>query len=445
MQLDKAVPKVQTEGTHRATTIEETWNRVTPYLFNAGITRVADITGLDRVGIPVFNAIAPYSNDHISVYSGKGITKRHARVSAVMEAFERHAAALPRTPDAVCSYNQARKRYENVLNPIDINLSINPMYNDELPLSWCWFFDIGVNPPAPTLVPHAITGYLQYSHEMPVFAVSSTNGIASGNTLEEAACHAIYELIERDDWTAADIVSNRISRSVSEGRIGSGSIELGDLLGEKNPSLDMSSVPKEVQTLLGPFFDANIEVEMKDISGPSGVTTIIAVSHEVMGENYSRLHQGFGCSCDPLLACTRALTEVAQSRVVDIQATREDISQPQEDVPRWMRHSQRAAAFRSDGWLMRKTKLKRSFKDLQGFQSFDFTQELKMLQACLNNMGLKRILLRDLTAPSFPMSVVRVVVPGIESWGIDHSKLGTRGANCWRGTMRDLKRLGYFD
>lgn len=441
----KSVPKVQTKGTHRATTIEETWNKVSPYLPNAGITRVADITGLDRVGIPVFNAIAPYSNDHISVYSGKGITRQHAKVSAVMEAFERHAAALPRTPDIICSYNQALKQHESVLNPKEINLGINPMYNDELPLSWCWFYDLETSPPTPTLVPHAATGYLRYSHEMPVFAVSSTNGIASGNTIEEAACHAIYELIERDDWTAADIVSNRIARAVSEGRIGGGSPELGSLLGDENPSLDTSSTPSEVQSLLGLFSDAGIVVEMKDISGSSGVTTIIAIAHEVMGDNYSRLHQGFGCSCDPLIACTRALTEVAQSRAVDIQATREDISQPQEKVPKWMRHSQRAASFRADGWLMGRTKRTRSFKDLHGFNSSDFSQELETLCSCLKKMGLRKALLCDLSAPSFPMSVVRVVVPGIESWGIDHSKLGTRGADIWRKTMKGLQTRGYLE
>jgi len=41
----------------------------------AGITRVADITNLDRIGIPVFSSIRPMADrGAVSVYNGKGAT-----------------------------------------------------------------------------------------------------------------------------------------------------------------------------------------------------------------------------------------------------------------------------------------------------------------------------------------------------------------------------------
>ena len=45
--------------THRAMAPEETIKNVEPKLRTAGVTRVAEITHLDRVGIPVYSAIRP--------------------------------------------------------------------------------------------------------------------------------------------------------------------------------------------------------------------------------------------------------------------------------------------------------------------------------------------------------------------------------------------------
>ena len=72
----------------RAIPPEETWRRVEPLLRQHGITRLARLTGLDRIGIPVWNAVAPNARS-IVINQGKGITDIDARVSAAMEALER--------------------------------------------------------------------------------------------------------------------------------------------------------------------------------------------------------------------------------------------------------------------------------------------------------------------------------------------------------------------
>ena len=73
--------------THRVMPPAETLERIKSVIPEVGITRVADISGLDRVGLPVFSAIRPSAADGaISVYAGKGITESEARVSVIMEA-----------------------------------------------------------------------------------------------------------------------------------------------------------------------------------------------------------------------------------------------------------------------------------------------------------------------------------------------------------------------
>src|SRR5690349_18348643 len=74
-------------GTHRSVDPTETFDKISSLLGTFGITRVADITGLDTIGIPVAVAIRPGSRSNITS-QGKGLSKAAAKVSAVMESIE---------------------------------------------------------------------------------------------------------------------------------------------------------------------------------------------------------------------------------------------------------------------------------------------------------------------------------------------------------------------
>ena len=91
----KEVPVKYFGCTHRAIAPEETIKNVESKLRVAGVTRVAEITHLDRVGIPVYSAIRPGAAEGaVSIYAGKGATKPQAKASAMMESFERYSAEL---------------------------------------------------------------------------------------------------------------------------------------------------------------------------------------------------------------------------------------------------------------------------------------------------------------------------------------------------------------
>ncbi len=66
---------------------DETVNRLRPHFPRLGIVRMAEVTGLDRIGIPVWMAVRPNSRT-LAVSQGKGVSAAHARASAVMEAAE---------------------------------------------------------------------------------------------------------------------------------------------------------------------------------------------------------------------------------------------------------------------------------------------------------------------------------------------------------------------
>mgnify|MGYP006874722407 CR=1 FL=1 len=71
------------KGTHRVKDPKETIEINEKKLRTAGITRLTDITDLDRVKIPVFSAIRPTAQSgSVSVYAGKGATREQAKASA---------------------------------------------------------------------------------------------------------------------------------------------------------------------------------------------------------------------------------------------------------------------------------------------------------------------------------------------------------------------------
>src|SRR5882724_3967893 len=81
-------------GTHRTVSPAETLARVTPLLPAMGITRVANVTGLDRIGVPVAMVYRPNARS-IAVSPGKGLTLDAARCSGVMESIEGWHAERP--------------------------------------------------------------------------------------------------------------------------------------------------------------------------------------------------------------------------------------------------------------------------------------------------------------------------------------------------------------
>lgn len=101
------MPKAQQKGyvldTHRLCDPAQTLEAVKPHLAGMGITRIANLTGLDRVGLPTVMVARPNSRS-VAVALGKGLTLEAAQASGVMEAVETwHAERITR-PLRVASY-----------------------------------------------------------------------------------------------------------------------------------------------------------------------------------------------------------------------------------------------------------------------------------------------------------------------------------------------------
>jgi thioglycine synthase len=388
-------PKRMTSDRERAVEPEETLARVEPKMKVAGITRVADITDLDRVGIPVFSAIRPSAESGaISVYNGKGITKVEAKVSALMEAFERYSAE-------VRGYNIVRKGVQefrmehNAVDPIDLILTPASVYH--LPKqSVGWVKGIDLNDMGEIWVPASSVFHPYVSkHDLALFR-TSTNGLASGNNYEEAVLHGLCEVIERDAWSLAE-GRRRIRNDVA--------------------------IPESglVRELVEKFTSKGIEIHLKNLTSDIGVPTIAAAADDVVMQDPALLTLGLGTHLDPRVAAIKALLEVAQSRLTQIHGAREDTVRGEHTRKLGYERMKRINKM----WLAEEG-TPHELDDILGTENDDIFDDLQVVRSRLNSRGLKSTVLVDLTRRELGIPVVRVIVPGLEVFAIDEDRVGAR-------------------
>jgi len=286
-----------------ATTLENTKAQIK----KIGVTRIADITNLDRLGIPIFSAIRPSAAPGaISIYSGKGSTDQRARISAMMESFERCLAERPgvnanieggiSAPALVDSYASAIENY-SVLDPNALLLS-QPFTPSSL-MEWVGTYDL-MNGEETFISANAVYHPYDAPGQCQKLFLSNTNGLASGNVLEEAILHGMLEVIERDAISTAQFTRN---------------------LGKE---IVLTEEDGYLYELAQKFKDAEVELKVWLVPTDTGIPTVIAATDDVKLKDPALLVMGAGSHLKPEIAVARAITEAAQSRVVQSQGARED-------------------------------------------------------------------------------------------------------------------------
>jgi ribosomal protein S12 methylthiotransferase accessory factor len=406
-----------------------TLRRIRPLAHKAGVTRLADITGLDRVGIATWSAVVPKSRDLLSVYNGKGATATDAACGALMEAIERHSALEYRPACTIGSFAKLRKKHR-LLDPRTITVQPDSEYTGRTPLSWVAGHDLISH--ETVLVPAKAAGYLLGDDfGVPCFDVITSNGLASGNTIEEAVCHALCEVIERDAWTLADLLAHWLPLWKHEQQPRPDAFRDDT---ERFPEIDLAGAAPQIQRMMRRFAREGLAAIVKDVTSDIGVPTVMAATAE--DGPVPLAHLGFGTHPDPEVAIVRALSELAQSRVVDIQGVREDISNPDEDVPSYMHHVKRVSAIDRNCWFYARTSWRRRPDEMGGAVNGDILDDIDFMLRRLQASGLREVVVVDLTHRDLGVPVVRVLVPGLESWSADHSRIGWRATAAWQANER---------
>ena len=370
-------------------TADETIARVLAHKNVLGITRVANLTGLDRTGIPVVMVCRPNARSS-AVFNGKGIDIAAAKASALMEAAETWHAEHVRALLRLATFAEMREDWP-VVDVDGLPRLPGAGFDAHLPILWAEGLNLMDGGPvwAPFEIVHA--DFRVSGPPMSGALSMSTNGLASGNRSPEAVRHGLCELIERD---ATSLWRQMPPREQEARRL----------------SLATVDDPKSL-AILKLLANAELDVAVWDVTTDVGVAAFQCYVVDRTGESG---HFGVGAACrvQRETALRAAILEAAQVRTTYIIGSREDI-EPGDYGPATLRR--RNAEARA---LMRQSKGARDFQSVAGRRVETAEVEVDWLLDRLRSLGLKQAIAVDLTRPEIGIPVVRMIVPGLE--GFDH-------------------------
>ncbi len=373
---------------------------------DVGVTRVTEITRLDRIGVPTYVAVRPLAAPGaICVTAGKGWSREEARVGAMMEAVEQAWAEPQRAVVPIESV-----RVADLLDGRDRSTAL---------LDLCPRWGSVIDLDAPILAVRAIdvaTGEVLLVpaelvfHPAPPFLGTSyfgtgTNGLASGATVAEATVHAIVETLERDAISFHNVRDQSV-------RVAS------------------TDLPAHVARLQEQMAEMRLQLCLRHLPGAYGLVCINAVIVDLDQPQLSV--RGDGLHLDAEIALVRAVTEAAQCRLTIIHGGRDDLDH---FVVRFA-NADDAERARQGQELLRRLERGDTVPWASmpaarlGGETMD--EVLSALLALLASHG-HRVLRVTLTPPDYPVAVVRVIVPGLECCLPETRRVGPRLRRYMKG------------
>lgn len=376
-------------GTHRVVTAAETLIRLRPLLAPVGITRVANVTGLDLLGIPVVMVCRPNARS-LAISQGKGRELDAAKASGVMESLELYHAERICLPLVLATHNELRYSRQ-VVKVQRLPRTVHSNFHNDRALLWVEGSDLLTQ--RRKLLPFELV-HTNFVLPLPTGSgafVLSSNGLASGNHILEAIVHGLCEVIERDAAT------------------------LHWLQGEAEQArrrVRLSSVDDpDCRRLLDLLDAADMRVGIWDITSDVGVPAYRCIIAERDRGSFRSIGpiEGYGCHLARGTALSRAITEAAQGRLTLIAGARDD-----NDRRRYQDSKDAALYGRSIKELSRDGQ--RAFHECEERVHADLDQDLSWILERLAAAHVDEVLVVDLSKREFQVPVVRVVVPGLETY-----------------------------
>jgi ribosomal protein S12 methylthiotransferase accessory factor len=381
---------------------EETLARAKKMAARLGITRVTDVTRLDRVGVPVYVSVRPDAvPGSLCVNAGKGLRPIEAEVGAYMEAIEYAMAEAHRHPKPIAASARnvldGAKRADAIL---DLAPKLGRMVRLDAPMDCVAMREITTGRRA--LVPAELV-YLPYRPHARYRSVfgSSSNGLASGNTVREATVHGLCELIERD------VTAFQGVRDTSQ-------------------LVDVDGIEGLAGELVATVRDAGLELYVRSTKNAFGMPFFNAIIHDADSFSPNLLNGGYGCHPHRSIAFVRAVCEAAQSRLSFIHGGRDDLVDHHARFRGWSHRAKRAFVARVVRGYARGERIR--YRDVDDHSDAVTTIDaaerfvLSRLRAC----GFDEAYALPLTRSRDLLQVVRVIVPRLEVFGETIRRVGPR-------------------
>jgi ribosomal protein S12 methylthiotransferase accessory factor len=370
----------------RAAAPQETLAAAKAWARSARIRAVTDITHLDCLGLPVFVGERDGAlSDGITF--GKGRVPIESEIGAYMEAIECHFAEPGAAPIETCWGTPddlageagefapiagrciAREQRLLLARAEDVQTGEGGW----IPAELVYF-------PAPDV------GQRLYG--------ATGNGLASGNTIEEASLHALFELIERDIWSI-EFVRNA-SRRVAE-----------------------DSLPPEARGIAQAASRNGLALVVRAVPNDFGVAFFVSYLFDPGKPEQRFFNGGWGCHLDRAIALMRSVSEVAQSRAAYLHGARA--------APLWPGPGREADGLRAQMAMVSDAAGLVRFEDVAEIAAADtIAGQWDQTVECLRRVTDRPIWRVVYTPRPGPLHVVRLVVPLLENFSRETMRVGPR-------------------
>jgi bacteriocin biosynthesis cyclodehydratase domain-containing protein len=323
---------------------------------------------------------------------GKGLTIASSRAGALAEALERQSmiwrgdetVRVARMDDLECAIHPHDIQLYSAAQIAAAELDGSPTHRfhyvpHTFPVDQehTWSQVRGIADDRRAWIPTSIA-YLGGPPTSPGSLRGCSNGVAAGNSVDEALLQGLLELVERD------------------------SVALWWYSRAHRPGIDLDAIDDpRVRAALAPLRARGREVWVLDITSDLSIPAMAALTSTPEG---GRVLMGFGAHVDPVIAVVRALTEVCQSEagLADWNAE----SMP-EGVPEMEGEWLAAVTTATDPWLA-----PHGSAPLARASTLNLHESLDVVLAALSKAGLEAWWM-DLTRRDIGLPVVRTVVPGL--------------------------------
>lgn len=268
----------------------------------AGVTRLADVSGLAPFGIPVFQAVRPLAR-LLSVSQGKGLSRMAAMVSALLEAVELDTAERLIAPSLTIALRELDNEMIGLWSSTPrgvLGTRLDPVR------ARTWLEGRDLNNGRPALMPWDLLS-LDICRRIPPDIIPVSVGLATGNDAAEAAVGAIAELLEHDLQAALRHLSAREIRACQ---------------------LDLDSVDDPLcRALLRHLASRGFSLRVWSMGQHANIAAFRCTVMNV-GQPGGGMPPAAGTGCNPnrAIALLRAVLEAVQSRITMVAGAREDLT-----------------------------------------------------------------------------------------------------------------------
>ena len=375
---------VRTSSSLRVRSLQETLavaRRIAP---DVGVTRVTDVSSLDRLAVPVFASIRPSAAaGSLCVSAGKGLTSDEAEAGALMEAIELAWAEPQRSVLASqpmragdLGDGERAEPWRDLLPqaPISADTTLPAVAMRSLRDGrTCWV------PAEKVLFP------VLREDGGGIFG-SDGNGLCSGNSVEEAILHGLCEVLERDVTSMTFSVRHDTTRIAN------------------------SSLPPALRAIAERLDRVGFDLHVRYAANGFGLPYFVA--GVIDRGNPDHAHRGDGLHPIAAIAVTRAICEACQSRLSDIHGGRDDLTLHRSADPA----RERPPSFRQFyAALGGGSPIELAAVPDSSDVAVDIASATGLLLDRLAAAGMPDVLIAELAPPDLGVAIVRVVVPRLES------------------------------